>query len=107
MTRRTPVQIGSTLYPSTNQARLVYSAILNKYPEGRRLDKPDTELVKSLMTSSEFAYPFDDSYICITQGSFGKHCFASVGSDKLQRRLSIMSSLRRCATGGIALDRLK
>ena len=55
MAKRTPVQIGSTHYPSTNQARLVYSAILNKYPEGRRLDKPDTELVKSLMSSSEFA----------------------------------------------------
>ena len=107
MATRTPVLIGSIHYPSTNQARLVYSGILNKYPEGHRLDEPDSELVKALMSSSEFPYPIDGSQICTTRGAFGKQCFASVGSDKLQHRLSIMYSLRRCATGGVALEKLK
>lgn len=91
-----PVQVATLQFRSMNQARLYYTDILHKYPEGGAVDKQDTSLVHDLMTSSGSPYPTSRSKIHVSRGYFARKCFISVGDDKVPRYLSITKSLKRC-----------
>lgn len=103
-----PVQIASLHFPSLNQARIFYSEILHRYRPGQCVGEQDKQQVMDLMVSSNFPFPaHPESVICVVQAHYGKNCFASVGADKLPHYVSIMHSLKRCATDNGHSDRYK
>lgn len=92
-----PVIVANHSFSSINKARLHYAPLLRKHPEGRAFPALDREEVIGLMESSGSAYVSDVQAICSVKGPYGRPCLLSIGKDGMPRKLSIASSLRRCA----------
>lgn len=92
-----PVIVAGHSFPSINQARLHYAPLLHKHPASHAFPPEDRNEVIGLMESSGSAYVSDVQDICSVKGPYGRPCLLSIGKDGMPRKLSIASSLRRCA----------
>lgn len=92
-----PVQVANHSFPSINQARLHYAPLLHKHPDSHPFPEEDRQEVLGLLESSGSSYLPTARDICSTKGPFGRRCLLCIGKDNVPHKLSIASSLKRCA----------
>lgn len=92
-----PVIVAGHSFPSINQARQHYAPLLHKHPASRAFPPEDRNEVLGLLESSGSTYLAEVRDICSVKGPFGRRCLLSIGRDGMPHKLSIASSLKRCA----------
>ena len=92
-----PVIVAGHSFPSINQARLHYAPLLHKHSENQDFPAEDLQEILGLLESSGSAYFPNAKHICAIKGPFGRKCLLCVGKDNVPHKLSIASSLKRCA----------
>ena len=95
MPSRIPVRISEREFPSLNQARLHYVAILRKYQPGQAVSQDDGRQVSELLPNCSTPHTRDKMHeFRVVHGNYGRTCFANVDTEKNTRLISIMRSVK-------------
>ena len=99
-----PVRVDGRDFPSLNQARLHYRDILHRNPLGKVVNEQDQSQIKGLMASAchdphaRAQVQAQTHVIRVVIGKYGRHCFAAQAPQSNTQLLSIMRSLKQCAS---------
>jgi hypothetical protein len=99
-----PVRVDGRDVPSLNQARLHYRDILHRNPPGKAVNEQDQSQIKGLMASAchdaqaRAQIHAQKHVIRVVIGKYGRHCFAAQDPQSNTQLLSIMRSVKQCAS---------
>ena len=99
-----PVRVDGRNFPSLNQARLHYRDILHRNPPGKTVNEQDQSQIKGLMTSAchnpqaRAQIQAQPQVIRVVIGRYGRRCFAAQDTQHNTQLLSIMRSVKQCAS---------
>ena len=92
-----PVIVAGHSFPSINKARLHYKPLLHKHPDSHAFPAEDREEIFGLLESAASIYLPNAKEICSVKGPFGRRCLHCIDENNVSHKLSIASSLKRCA----------
>lgn len=101
MANTIPVHIMDTIFPSINQARLHYTAILHQYDIGQRLSAKDRNEIADLISAAPPSSGiFSPVHVTVVVGRFGRRCFELTIPDRDETlKISMVRSIKQHVGG--------